>query len=75
MKSMTCKDLGGSCHLVLSANTFEEIAQKSQAHAKEMFANNEPGHIEAMNKMMEIMNSGGMNNWMAEKEALFNSLA
>ncbi|MFM1825741.1 MAG: hypothetical protein RLZZ37_376 [Actinomycetota bacterium] len=74
MKSMTCSQLGGACELELFGETFTEIAQQSQSHGKEMFAQNDQPHIEAMNKMMEIMNSGQMNNWMQEKENLFNSL-
>ena len=74
MKSMTCSQLGGACKLELFGETFSEIAQQSQSHGKEMFAQNDQAHIEAMNKMMEIMNSGQMNAWMQEKENLFNSL-
>jgi predicted small metal-binding protein len=74
MKSMTCSQLGGACELELFGETFSEIAQQSQSHGKEMFAQNDQAHIEAMNKMMEIMNSGQMNAWMKEKENLFNSL-
>ncbi|MFZ9702288.1 MAG: DUF1059 domain-containing protein [Candidatus Nanopelagicales bacterium] len=74
MKSMTCSQLGGACELELFGETFSEIAQQSQSHGKEMFAQNDQAHIAAMNKMMEIMNSGQMNAWMQEKENLFNSL-
>ncbi|MGA1391381.1 MAG: DUF1059 domain-containing protein, partial [Candidatus Nanopelagicales bacterium] len=62
------------CELELFGETFSEIAQQSQSHGKEMFAQNDQAHIAAMNKMMEIMNSGQMNAWMQEKENLFNSL-
>jgi hypothetical protein len=74
MKSMTCSQIGGACELELFGETFSEISQQSQSHGKEMFAQNDQAHIEAMNKMMEIMNSGQMNAWMKEKENLFNSL-
>lgn len=70
---MTCEELGGACDLALTAETFAEIAQKSQNHAREMFAKNDQAHIEAMNKMMELMKTGSMDKWMSEKEEIFNS--
>ena len=37
MKKMTCKQLGGACDLEFQANTFDEIAELSKKHGKEMF--------------------------------------
>ena len=39
-----------------------------------MFASNDPAHMTAMSEMMQLMQSGGMDDWMREKEELFNSL-
>ena len=33
---MTCKQLGGACDLIFKAETFEEIAALSRAHAQKM---------------------------------------
>ena len=41
MKTMTCNQLGGACDLEFSADTFDEIAAKSQQHGKEMFGTND----------------------------------
>ena len=71
---MTCNQLGGACDLVFSGNSFDELASQSQLHGKEMFENNDGPHLEAMNKMMELMKSGQMDSWMAERKAEFDSL-
>ena len=73
MKSMTCKQLGGACDLIFTASSFDEIAAQSQQHGKEMFVAKDGPHMEAMNKMMEIMNSGQMDTWMADRKAEFES--
>ena len=74
MKSMTCNQLGGACDLVFSGNSFDELAAQSQKHGKEMFGANDAPHIEAMNKMMELMKTGQMDLWMADRKAEFESL-
>lgn len=74
MKTMTCLQLGGACDLAITGETFEEVARMSQNHGTEMFAANDPSHMEAMNKMMEIMNLGGMDLWMNERRAEFDRL-
>lgn len=74
MKAMSCKQLGGACDVLFQAETFEEIAQKSQTHGREMFARNEPAHMEAMGKMMELMKSPEhMQEWMTAKKAEFEA--
>lgn len=74
MKSMTCVQLGGACDLVFSGNTFDELATQSQQHGKEMFGVNDGPHIAAMSKMMELMKSGELDSWMAERKAEFEAL-
>ncbi len=75
MKTMTCKQLGGACDKSFTADTFEEIAEMSKQHGSEMFKKADPAHMEAMNKMMELMhNPAEMQAWMAERRAEFEAL-
>ena len=75
MKTMTCKQLGGACDMKFSANTFDEIAQLSQTHGKEMFQINDNSHIIAMNKMSKLMqNNNAMSQWFDAKKLEFEIL-
>jgi hypothetical protein len=75
MKKMSCKQLGGACDKTFSANTFKEMAELSKQHGAEMFQAKDALHMEAMNKMMELMKSPeAMRTWFDEKEAIFNDL-
>ena len=56
----------------IGGETFDELAAQSQQHGKEMFAVNDAAHLGAMNKMMELMNAGQMNAWMAARKAEFD---
>jgi len=70
---MTCKELGGACELEFEAATFEEIAKMSQQHGKEMFARQDQAHMDAMQKVMKMMqNPEEMQAWMATKMKMFN---
>ena len=72
---MTCKQLGGACDMKFSANTFDEIAQLSQAHGKEMFQINDNSHIIAMNEMNKLMqNNDAMSQWFDAKKLEFDIL-
>ena len=72
---MTCKQLGGACGMKFSANTFDEIAQLSQAHGKEMFQINDNSHIIAMNEMNKLMqNNDAMSQWFDAKKLEFEIL-
>lgn len=74
MKTMTCKELGGACDLEFHANTFEEIAQMSQEHGKEMFQKCDKPHLQAMSKMKDLMHSkDGMAKWMEGKRKEFEA--
>lgn len=76
MKTMTCKQLGGACDLAFHAETFEEMAEQSMQHGKEMFAKNDEAHLEAMENMKKLMRDPReMGEWMAAKRAEFNALA
>jgi hypothetical protein len=74
MKTMTCKQLGGSCEQTFSANTFDEIAMMVSKHAREMVQQGDAAHIQAMNEMRSQMSSpDAVNAWMDEKRKLFES--
>jgi hypothetical protein len=75
MKTMTCKQLGGACDLEFHAETFESMADLSKKHAMEMFQIGEKSHLDAMNKMQEIMKSPEtMKEWFENKRNEFNGL-
>ena len=75
MKTMSCKQLGGACDLEFSANTFEEMAELSKQHGMEMFENQDPAHLAAMNKMQELMKDPeAMNAWLENKKREFAEL-
>ena len=75
MKTMTCAQLGGACDMEFEAETFEEIAEMSKQHGMEMFEQNDAAHLEAMNKMREMMqNPGAMEAWFESKKAEFEAL-
>lgn len=75
MKTMTCKQLGGACDKVFSANTFEELADLAKKHGTEMFQQGDAAHLKAMNEMRTMMGShGAMADWFAKKRAEFDAL-
>lgn len=72
---MTCKQLGGACDHVLRANTFDEIALLVSKHAREMVAQGDQPHIQAMNEMRQQMTSPeAAQAWMADKRRTFELL-
>lgn len=75
MKTMTCKELGGACDLKFHANSFEEIAEMSKNHGREMFQKGEEAHLKAMNEMKSLMkNPQGMQEWFESKKKQFEAL-
>jgi len=75
MKTMNCKQLGGACEKVFHANSFEEISEMSKEHAMEMFKINDEAHLNAMNKMQELMkNPQAMKDWFENKKKEFEAL-
>ena len=72
---MTCKQLGGACEQEFHANTFEEIAEMSKKHGMEMHQKQDADHLEAMQKMQELMkNPNEMSRWFESKRREFESL-
>ncbi len=75
MKTMTCKQLGGACDVQFHANTFEEMAELSKKHGMQMFKAGDKEHLEAMNKMQELMKSqDAMAKWFESKKKEFEKL-
>lgn len=76
MKTMTCKQLGGACDKEFRADTFEEMAELSKAHGLEMFQKQDQQHLEAMQKIQELMkNPEAMTKWFESKRKEFEALA
>jgi hypothetical protein len=75
MKTMTCKKLGGACDQAFTAGSFEEIAEQSKKHGIEMFQKLDEKHLEAMNRMTELMQTpAAMQEWFDDKKKQFDSL-
>ena len=75
MKTMTCKQLGGACDKEFHADTFEEMAKMSKKHGMEMFQLGDDGHLKAMNKMQELMESPeAMQEWFENRKKEFDAL-
>ena len=76
MKTMTCKQLGGACNKTFQANTFDEMAELSKQHGMEMFQQQDAQHLEAMQKVMELMQQPqAMEEWLNTKKNEFEALA
>ena len=72
---MTCNQLGGACDKEFHADTFDEIAEMSKQHGMEMFQSNDAPHLEAMNKIREMMQTpGAMEAWFEGKKREFEAL-
>ncbi len=75
MKTMNCRQLGGACDEEFHADTFEEMAELSQKHGMEMHQKQDAPHLEAMNKMRELMQEPEkMQQWFESKKAEFDAL-
>ncbi len=72
---MTCNQLGGACDKEFHAESFEEMAEMSKKHSITMIQKGDEHHLEAMNKMKELMKSPeAMNEWFENKRKEFNDL-
>lgn len=75
MKTMTCKQLGGACDLEFQANTFEEMSELSKQHGMKMHQQQDAAHLQAMQKMGELMQSpDALKKWFDSKRQEFDSL-
>lgn len=76
MKTMTCKQLGGTCDMKFQANTFDEIGELSKIHAKEMFEKQDLLHLDALYKMSLLMqDNNAFIDWLTNKKEEFANLA
>ena len=80
MKTMTCKDLAGACDAEFHAETFDEMAEMSKKHGTEMLEQGDQAHIEAMEKMKELMKElmsdpEAMREWYETAQKKFDSLS
>ena len=74
MKSMKCRNLGGACEKDFHGDTFDEIARQSQLHGKAMWEALDEPHLLAMESMKELMQNGGMGDWLSARKAEFDAL-
>jgi hypothetical protein len=51
MKTMTCKQLGGPCDLILHGNTADEVIKAQDTHLKEAVAKGDSTHEGALKDM------------------------
>lgn len=57
------------------AETFEDMAEQSKKHGMAMYQAGDVEHLEAMNKMQELMKSpGAMAKWFENKRKEFETL-
>ncbi len=64
-----------ACDMEFHAETFEAMAQMSKTHGSEMMEKQDPQHLEAMNKMRDLMKDPvAMQAWFADKKAKFDSM-
>jgi uncharacterized iron-regulated protein len=72
MKKMTCSELGGACDLEFKAETFDEMAEMSKNHGMEMFQKGDQPHLDAMDKMKDLMKEpDAIEKWFEEKKKQF----
>lgn len=75
MKTMTCKQLGGSCDTEFHAETFEEMVDLSKKHALEMIDKGDEEHRIALRETQELTHfSEGMNAWCENRRKTFDRL-
>jgi len=75
MKTMSCRQLGGACDKEFHATTFDEIAELSQKHGMEMHQKQDAPHLEAMDKMRQLMQEPEkMQQWFESRKAEFAAL-
>jgi hypothetical protein len=51
MKTMTCKQLGGPCDVVLRGGTADEVIKAQDGHLKEVVAAGDASHEQALKEM------------------------
>lgn len=51
MKTMTCKQMGGPCDKAFQGNSGDEVIKMMDAHLKEVVANGDSSHEQALKDM------------------------
>ncbi|MDT0552715.1 DUF1059 domain-containing protein [Urechidicola vernalis] len=75
MKTMTCKQLGGSCDEEFHATTFDEIEKQSKQHGMEMLLQGDQTHLDPMHKMKNLMTSPEkIREWFNSERKEFDAL-
>jgi len=76
MKTMRCRDLAGACDTEFHAETFDQMAELSKKHGMEMLEQGDQAHIEAIEKMKELMSDPeAMKEWFETVQKMFDSLS
>ena len=74
MKSMTCREMGGSCDAIIVGNTPEEMALNGGKHLVEM-CDKDAGHKQDKAVMDASQNEPEhLKTWMADFTAKFDAL-
>jgi hypothetical protein len=65
MKKMTCRDMGGTCDAVMTAETAEEMMKLGGDHVNDMAAAGDAEHIALKTQMDGAMtDKAAMDAWM-----------
>jgi predicted small metal-binding protein len=71
MKTLTCKDLGGTCDIAINGNSFEEMGHNCKVHVMEQINLGDEVHKAAAAKMMNAT-SEEQQSMMKEFEKRYN---
>ena len=71
MKTMTCRQLGGSCDAPFHGNTADEVIKAEDKHLKEIVASGDESHKSALESMQGRWKNpiSGMGWYMKTKKA------
>ena len=71
MKTLTCRDLGGTCDAKIAGSTFQEVGKNSMMHVMEQIKNGDEAHKAAADKMRNA-SPEEQKAMMAEYEKRYN---
>lgn len=74
MKTITCREMGGTCDALIQGSTPEEIMVKGGNHVNEMAALGDEGHVKAK-EMMDgaVNNPEALKKWQEQFMATYNA--
>ncbi len=73
MKQATCRQLRGPCDAIITGETADEMGDECKNHVKEMVAQGDEAHIEAMEDMRSLSPEEQM-QWYENFKDNFSSL-